>query len=142
MREIKFRGKRVDNGEWVYGDLFKASGTTFIVPEHTPLLKLGIKEWIDGFIQVIPETVGQYTGLKGKRGVELYDGDVVLNTYFNQANKCQIMFWEGSFMVQYKKQIDPISEHFCDENDSCVHLEVIGDIYSNPELLNTQQRSE
>ena len=60
MKEILFRGKRVDNGEWVYGSYYHCCGTaygaTFIVVNDF------------GFIEVIPHTVGQYTGLTDKNG--------------------------------------------------------------------------
>jgi len=67
MREIKFRGKRVDNGELVYGYYIVAGGIPFIST-------FGVREPI----AVIPETVGQYTGGKDKNGVEIYEGDKVL----------------------------------------------------------------
>lgn len=81
MRAIKFRGQRVDNGEMVYGDLIHGVGRKkdlmFILPNVINLATLGCGcDPLDGF-NVIPETIGQFTGQLDCNGVEIYEGDVL-----------------------------------------------------------------
>ena len=66
MREIKFRGKRIDNGKWVYGDLQHVGKKIFIYDVNCT-----------GNIEIDPSTIGQYTGLKDKNIKEIYEGDIL-----------------------------------------------------------------
>ena len=138
-REIKFRGKRVDNGEWVYGSLIQCdiTGKRYILPigsDANESDKVGHEGCLMLFtFEVIPETVGQYTGLKDKSGKDIYYGDIVEIEYYSYIQpECSAIFevkFEGlGFMLSFVKgkiYKSPYTEM----------IEIIGNIYDNPELL-------
>lgn len=124
-REILFRGKRVDNGEWTYGDLLHCDDEAEIYSESVG--KNG------GY--VIPETVGQYTGLTDKNGTRIFEGDIVKQEFskFRQGTNGICEFHDSSFGLKIK---DLGIEKFLPFACICNAIyEVVGNIHNNPELL-------
>ncbi|MBC2084615.1 YopX family protein [Listeria marthii] len=139
MREIEFRGKRIDNGEWVYGNLmqFEDSATFIFADERKGASTLTYAHFIINNMHAIDEkTVGQYTGLKDKNGKKIFEGDIVRNingeySYIGIVNKDRYTF--------YIKGVAPKDNYdFADVSDTVTgksSLIVIGNIHENPEIL-------
>lgn len=106
MRTIKFRGKQIDTGEWIYNiNIFDSSNST---------------------PPINPNTIGQFTGLYDKNGKEIYEGDIVksiFTTYIVKWNK------EDAYFSIEEDDTPHLLADYVDD------IEVIGNIYDNQELL-------
>lgn len=124
MRTIKFRGKDLETGEWVYGDLFQRMGymPSILYPyEHNG--KVCYAE-----CAVKRETVGQFTGLMDKNGKEIYEGDIY--HYDNPDSINEVSYCAGGGFAGFDFTPAKHSEN------RLLDVEVIGNIHDNPELLN------
>ena len=120
MREIKFRGKK-KNGSWLFGDLVQRPPIALIFPLDAP-------DSQDNYI-VDLKTVGQFTGLTDKNGVEIYEHDIIKFLIDNE--KYVVQFEEGAFCL-VSNNVCGIISMYDFEN---LEYEVIGNIHENPELL-------
>jgi len=161
QRIIKFRGKHIETGVWLYGSHYNDGGEQYILPNNIQ----GID--IHDECQVDPATVGQYTGLTDKHGNDMYEGDILhLRTFKNlsmengvsqdEADEMRRLFdlddlkgemWkesitaisfdEGVLLVSEDRENDTyISCLWGDQKYSCpiFDFEVIGNIHDNPDI--------
>ncbi len=129
MRTIKFRGIDIETREWVYGFYVKESSPYFTEPAHYIEFK-GLKD------RVVHKSVGQFTGLKDKNGKEIYEGDIVkyIIQVGKEGNDIGTIKWFNlitAFRILNK----------CGRGTAGIDqtLEVIGNIYENPELLESER---
>lgn len=132
MREILFRGKRLDNGQWVEGHLVvcKNNGRSFI----TELREVNEDSWL--YWEVDQNTVDQYTGLTDKNGTKIFEGDIIALNPRRFANKKVFYYTRcAGFYMTSNPDIPKTCEITAIFNDDSDIYEVIGNIYDNPELM-------
>ena len=158
MREILFHGKRADNGEWVEGDLLQ------IKYYNKPIIECKIMPQtpVSSAYPVLPETVGQYTGLTDKNGKRIFEGDIVrYNTYDDFDCQSVAKFGEynqdgsageysASKCIGFYVDVDNFTcPDLCEYGSNCFsnylkqqnilevaqYCEIIGNIHDNPELM-------
>lgn len=123
-REIKFKGKVITTDQWIYGyyTRFKTLGQY-----HHFIYDEGNVSW-----EVDPETVGQYTGLKDRNGKEIYEGDIVKTSWYNEL--LEVIYLEYQFLFEIKASVNYKFVSF-DNFEWPDDFEVIGNRWSNPDLL-------
>lgn len=125
-REIIFRAKRIDNGEWVYGDLI-----TKPIHHECVILENGVINH-----SVYPESVGQYIGLEDKNGKKIFDGDILAGDFPNLVvgyckeaaafGACKYGVFDAVNMYWFHNDIDLFRDFW----------EIISNIHDTPELIN------
>ena len=140
MREILFRGKRLDNGEWVEGFYAVASGNRHLILED------GYREGFDyngiadsDYWDVDPATVGQFTGLHDMVGSRVFEGDIV------RAYTQSWAFADHVFVVKYGDRsfyMSNPSGETDQQKNWYMNFRVIGNIHDNPELLAEEAKQD
>jgi len=128
MRDILFRGKSIDYGSWENGDLIKSIGKTYI----GNTLGNNREDWVE----VIPESVGQFTGLTDKNEVKIFDGDVLQNEDGDEFCNT-LIFWDKD-LSSWSDCRDFDGDSFTIHNGDMLWVldcEVIGNIFDSPDLI-------
>ena len=142
MREILFRGKLKDNGDWIYwGMLGHITTHTGKISKYTQKTKYGESYYYYSYqlwSRIDHSTIGQYTGLKDKNGKRIFEGDILGSRYDDlypdDVTLEEVVWFRNAW---HTKQIDGI-EHdpdLCEEIEALPYSEVVGNINDNPELL-------
>ena len=135
MREIKFRGLRTDGKGWIYGSLSmvdsrsqrigKNYGQMFICQVQTMWQNTDKGKMIGNWIEVHPESVGQFTGLTDKNEVEIYEGDVM---DYGHNRTFYVSYVGMQFVASFNKSV-------FNSSITIYVFNVIGNIHENKELL-------
>ena len=128
MRDILFRGKRMDNGEWVYGSLLQVE-----CEDGSIVTAIFDRKDSGGDAEVHPSTVGQYTGLKDENGKRIFEGDVVR---CGTGRICKVTFFISPGFSGF--DLVPVVGFYAPPPNKWLlfaDTEIIGNIHDNQELL-------
>lgn len=134
MREILFKAKRIDNGEWIEGHYTECRGETFIGIDTSSMFEIFCPPVIRWF-KVDPKTLCQFTGLYDKNGKRIWENDILmahLDEFYPEDVTYETVEWGIVGWVTH--EAGSIDRQYLDEFDT-EHFEVVGNIFDNPELL-------
>ena len=129
MREILFRSKRVDNGEFVYGYY----GEYFNGERNIPRISVADTRALTGSLcyEVVLKSVGQHTGLTAKNGKKIFEGDIL--DYYGTL---YIVSWDDNLLTYIVTSVDEKKEYLFYLNKANMdRVYIVGNVYDNPELL-------
>ena len=134
MREILFKAKRIDNGEWIEGHYTECRGETFIGIDTSSMFEIFCPPVIRWF-KVSSETICQFTGLCDKNGKKIWENDILmahLDESYPEDATYETVEWNFSGWVTH--EAGSTDREYLDEFD-LEHFEVVGNIFDNKELL-------
>lgn len=139
MKRIKFRGKNVRDGEWVYGDFLRICGgciiyfgdeTETLTPDIPNSSLIAVELFIDEVAVVIPDTIGQFTGIADRTGKEIYEGDII-----EEHDLLYEVCWYDDIAAFMAEDIESEKPFLMSDMD-LTKTRVIGNVHDNPDLLN------
>lgn len=134
IREVIFRGKRADSGEWVEGDLIQVG-----LHDKPKFASIMPQTPVSSAYPVLPKTVGQYTGLTDRNGKKIFEGDICRFKRFNDVHVGKVVFnvTTASFIMWYQPIVGAYGEKATQKMllSVCDNIEVIGNIHDDPELM-------
>lgn len=147
MRDILFRGKRKDNGEWVFGAYFDMRHNDARTHQHHFIISNGTDISLGTPIEqiqteIIPETLGQYTGLQDKNGNKIFEGDVI----YSKGHNYLVVFWHGMFYASVEECNNdiyggyPLHALTATADDDCL-CEIVGNRFDYPNLIINDNRN-
>lgn len=139
-----FKAKRIDNGEWVDGDLFQNfDGRVFVGELVVTDYKGTADDEFDlgiGFDEIDPSTVCQCTGLKDKNGKLIWENDVIKVCWQDNEAQCEEIAQVAWSKFGYYPWLDEYHCDGCDLFNEVLDIEVIGNIFDNPGLLESEEK--
>ena len=129
-RKVKFRGKNIHTGEWLYGDYHREGKTHYITKPGDFMREYAPIEFI-----VDEKTLGQFTGMLDKNGKEIYEGDIILQQGYSGKKLMLVRFEHGAFITgEHSGSSTAIRPMLIQKR-----CEVLGNIYDNPGLISDKK---